>query len=268
MKQKINYFIESIISLTRSSFSSISSSLILASATTFSGALSGNATTATAWATARTITLTGDVTGVSGSWTGSGNISFATTVGNDSHSHGDSTINGLDASAITTGTLSRPTSSSSASCTGNAATVTNGVYTSRTISTTAPLTGGGNLSTNRTIAISAATASVNGYMTSTYASKLDGIAASADVNVATNISWTAGTTAGPRCNSSTGSDSVIPTASATASGAVTTGSQTFAGTKTFKFEKKLSQDVEFIRLNLVGKSNIYSISDFYIDKDS
>jgi hypothetical protein len=41
-----------------------------------------------------------------------------------------------------------------------------------------------------------------------------------------------------------------------------------AGTKTFKFEKKLSQDVEFIRLNLVGKSNIYSISDFYIDKDS
>jgi hypothetical protein len=36
-----------------------------------------------------------------------------------------------------------------------------------TISTTAPLTGGGDLSTNRTIAIAAATTSVNGYLTAT-----------------------------------------------------------------------------------------------------
>lgn len=35
---------------------------------------------ADAWTTGRTITLTGDATGVSASWTGSGNISFATTV--------------------------------------------------------------------------------------------------------------------------------------------------------------------------------------------
>ena len=40
----------------------------------------GNATTASAWETGRTITLTGDVTGVSASWTGSGNISFETTI--------------------------------------------------------------------------------------------------------------------------------------------------------------------------------------------
>lgn len=40
------------------------------------------------------------------------------------------------------------------------------VPTSRTISTTAPLTGGGDLSTNRTIAIPAATSLVNGYLTS------------------------------------------------------------------------------------------------------
>jgi len=45
---------------------------------TITAALTGNASTASAWATGRTITLTGDVTGVSGSWTGSGNISFAT----------------------------------------------------------------------------------------------------------------------------------------------------------------------------------------------
>jgi hypothetical protein len=47
---------------------------------TITAALSGNASTASAWATGRTITLTGDVTGVSGAWTGSGNISFATAI--------------------------------------------------------------------------------------------------------------------------------------------------------------------------------------------
>lgn len=42
-----------------------------------------------------------------------------------------------------------------------------GVPTSRTISTTSPLTGGGDLSANRTIAIPAADTSTNGYLTST-----------------------------------------------------------------------------------------------------
>ena len=55
----------------------------------------------------------------------------------------------------------------------------------------------------------------------------------AQANVATNMSWTAGTTSGPICNSSTGSDSAIPVASASASGAVNTTTQTFAGAKTF-----------------------------------
>ena len=49
-------------------------------AATFHGALSGNATTASAWATGRTITLTGDITGISGSFDGSGNLSFATDI--------------------------------------------------------------------------------------------------------------------------------------------------------------------------------------------
>jgi hypothetical protein len=64
-------------------------------------------------------------------------------------------------------------------------------------------------------------------------SKLDGIEAGADVNVATNLTATAGTTAGPTINSSTGTNVVIPSASATASGIVTTGTQTFTGIKTF-----------------------------------
>lgn len=42
-----------------------------------------------------------------------------------------------------------------------------GVLPTRTISTTSPLTGGGDLSANRTISIPAATGSVNGYLTST-----------------------------------------------------------------------------------------------------
>ena len=49
-------------------------------AATFEGALSGNASTASAWATGRTISLTGDVTGTSGSFDGSGNLSFATDI--------------------------------------------------------------------------------------------------------------------------------------------------------------------------------------------
>ena len=52
-------------------------------------------------------------------------------------------------------------------------------------------------------------------------------------HVATNISWTAGTTAGPTCNSSTGTDAAIPAAGHAASGIVTTGTQSFAGEKTF-----------------------------------
>lgn len=56
--------------------------------------------------------------------------------------------------------------------------ITDAVPSSRTISTTAPLTGGGDLSANRTFSIPAATGSVNGYLTSadwtTFNNKQDG----------------------------------------------------------------------------------------------
>lgn len=63
-------------------------------ASVFSGALSGNASTASSaatWTTGRTITLTGDVTGTSGAWNGSGNISFATTIAANSVALGTDT---------------------------------------------------------------------------------------------------------------------------------------------------------------------------------
>jgi hypothetical protein len=54
---------------------------------TITAELSGNASTATtaaAWTTGRTITLTGDVTAVSGPFDGSGDLSFATTIATNS----------------------------------------------------------------------------------------------------------------------------------------------------------------------------------------
>ena len=55
-------------------------------AATFYGALSGNASTATSFSSARTIALTGDVTG-SASANGSSGWSISTTVGDNSHNH-------------------------------------------------------------------------------------------------------------------------------------------------------------------------------------
>lgn len=70
-------------------------------APTFIGALTGNATTATTatsaakWTTARTITLSGDVTGTSSAWDGSGNATLTTVVQDDSHNHIISNVDGL-----------------------------------------------------------------------------------------------------------------------------------------------------------------------------
>lgn len=59
------------------------------SSTTFVGALSGNASTASSWKDARTVTFTGDV---SGSFTinGAANVSCSLAVANDSHTHSTS----------------------------------------------------------------------------------------------------------------------------------------------------------------------------------
>lgn len=65
--------------------------------------ISGTAAAATKLATARTIALSGDVTG-STSFNGTADVTITATVADDSHSHSDSTITSLAASKIT-GTL-------------------------------------------------------------------------------------------------------------------------------------------------------------------
>ena len=102
---------------------------------------------------------------------------------------------------------------------GYTASTTNGVVTSSD-------------GTNATLPLVVAAGNA-GLMTGSDKTKLNGIASGAQVNVATNLSATAGTTAGPTINSSTGTNVVIPPASATASGIITTGTQTIAGAKTF-----------------------------------
>lgn len=88
-------------------------------------------------------------------------------------------------------------------------------------------------STGSHATLPAATTSLAGLLSSADKAKLDGIAAGAQVNVATNLGVAGGTTGGPTITSSTGSNVTLPTASTTASGVVTTGTQSWAGAKTF-----------------------------------
>jgi hypothetical protein len=87
------------------------------SAGTISAALSGNASTASTLQTARTIGLSGDVSG-SASFNGSANVTITATVADDSHNHVISNVDGLQtaldakaplASPALTGTPTAPT---------------------------------------------------------------------------------------------------------------------------------------------------------------
>ena len=92
------------------------------------GDVTGNADTATALETARTIQVSGDVTG-SASFDGTANINITTTVQDDSHAHVISNVGGLQTALDAK------------------------VPTSRTITAGNGLTGGGDLSANRTLTV-------------------------------------------------------------------------------------------------------------------
>ena len=97
-----------------------------------SGSTTGNAATATALATARTVQLSGDVTG-SASFDGSANINITASVQDDSHAHVISNVDGLQTALDAR------------------------VPTSRTLTAGNGLTGGGDLSANRTFTVGGGT---------------------------------------------------------------------------------------------------------------
>lgn len=88
----------------------------------------GNAATATALATARTISLTGDVTG-SVSFDGTGNAAITATVVDDSHNHVISNIDGLQTEIDTKAELAGSGSQAFSASTLNATTVDLGNWT-------------------------------------------------------------------------------------------------------------------------------------------
>ena len=95
---------------------------------TFEGAVSGNATTATTLQTARTISLTGDVSG-SVAFNGGSNVSITATVADDSHNHTISNIDGLQTEIDTKAELAGSGSQAFSASTLNATTVDLGAWT-------------------------------------------------------------------------------------------------------------------------------------------
>ena len=133
---------------------------------------SDTAPAATKLATARTIATTGDVTS-SQSFDGTANTTSAATLAVSGVTAGSYTL-----ASVTVDAKGRVTAASS----GSAAGVTS-------VTGTAPISSSGG--TTPAISIPAATSVANGYMTSVYAAKVDGIAAGATANTGTVTSATA-----------------------------------------------------------------------------
>jgi len=100
-------------------------------ATSFIGALTGNATTATTLATGRTIALSGDVTATGVSFDGSGNISLATTIAANSVALGTDTT-GNYVGTITAGTGISSTGATTGEGIAHTLSLTSGVVTPTT----------------------------------------------------------------------------------------------------------------------------------------
>jgi hypothetical protein len=182
------------------------------SATTFSGALSGNAATATTATNANKINRNSILASNTGS--------FRVLLGAASNNAGfQDCFVVTDASRL----LYRP-DTDTLTCGTFAGTATN--CSREIINGNGMDFTGGQLNTNRTITL--------GTPSTITGSTTNSVTTSSHTHALTvNLGVTGGTTAGPIITSSAGTNATIPTASGTASGVVTTGNQTWAGTKTF-----------------------------------
>jgi hypothetical protein len=205
----------------------------------FTGSLTGNASTATTLATARNIN--GVLFDGSSDITITANTPQSLTPG--THLLG-SAFNGSAARTFSVDATSANTASKivardasgnfsagtiTAALSGNATTATtatNATNCSRSVLAGNGLTGGGALSNDVTL-----TLGTPGSLTGSTTNSVTSTSHTHDITV--NLGVTGGTTAGPTITSSAGTNATIPTASASASGVVTTGNQTWAGTKTF-----------------------------------
>jgi hypothetical protein len=143
------------------------------------GNVTGNADTATALETARTIQLSGDVTG-SATFDGSANINITATVGDDSHAHVISNVDGLqtalDAKADKTTTITAGNgfaAGSGGDLTANR-TFTIGAGTGVTVNAN-DVAIGQDVSTSASVTFAGVTAPLTGNVTGNVTGNLDGI---------------------------------------------------------------------------------------------
>ena len=151
------------------------------SAGTITATLDGNAATTTKWATSRSITLTGDVTGTVSGVDGTGNISISTTISADATALGTDTTGQYASTVAVSGTgLSCTTPNAD---NGTAYTITSNATNLNTVSTIVARDASGNFSA--------------GTITATFSGNLTG-------NVTGNVSGTAGSWATGRTITLTG----------------------------------------------------------------
>ena len=218
--------------------------------------IGGTASTADALTTARSIALSGDVSG-STSFDGSANVTITATVADDSHNHVISNVDGLQTALDAKAPLASPTfTGTPAAPTAAAGTNTTQVATTAFVSTAvanvvdsapgaldtlnelaAALGDDANFSTTVTNSIATKLPLAGGQMTgnitfsgsqtvdgrdlSVDGAKLDGIASGAQVNVATNLAQGTRTTTTVPVTSSTGTDATLTAATTSLAGVMT-----------------------------------------------
>lgn len=143
------------------------------------GDVTGNADTATALATGRTIGMTGDVVWTSASFDGSGNVTGTATIQPDSVALGTDTTGNY----VATGAVSGTGLSGSSSSEGGTFTVTSNATDANTVSTIVARDGSGNFSAG-TI-----TADLTGDVTGDVTGNVTGSSGSTTGNAATATKW-------------------------------------------------------------------------------